>query len=94
MVIGVSTQDNESHAEFANKYNLPFLLLPDEEAEIAKAYGVGSVLGFTKRATFVIDREGIIARVYESVSPPGHASEILADLKALRPRPGDAIPGA
>lgn len=83
VVIGVSTQDNETHAAFAKKYNLPFLLVPDEEAHIAKAYGVGSLLGFSKRVTFIIDRDGKIARVYENVSPPGHASEILADLETL-----------
>lgn len=91
VVIGVSTQDNESHSAFAKKYNLPFLLLPDEDAKIAKAYGVGSVLGFTKRVTFVIDRDGIIARVYESVSPPGHASEILVDLNDLGPGKAEPV---
>lgn len=87
VVLGVSTQDNETHAAFAKKYNLPFLLIPDEEAHLAEAYGVGSLLGFSKRVTFIIDREGKIARVYENVSPPGHAKEILADLKALSPAP-------
>ncbi len=83
VVIGVSTQDNESHQEFADRYNLPFLLLPDEDSEIADAYGVGSVLGFTKRVTFIIDRQGRIAKVYERVSPPGHAEEILESIESL-----------
>ncbi len=83
VVIGVSTQDNQSHQEFAERYNLPFLLLPDEDAEIAEAYGVGSVLGFTKRVTFIIDRQGRIAKVYERVSPPGHAEEILEIIERL-----------
>lgn len=89
VVIGVSTQDNASHQEFADRYNLPFLLLPDEDAEIAQAYGVGSVLGFSKRVTFVIDRNGRIAKVYERVSPPGHAEEILKTLGDL-PAPQDS----
>jgi len=86
VVIGVSTQDNTSHQEFADRYNLPFLLLPDEDAHIAQAYGVGSVLGFTKRVTFIIDRKGRIAKVYEKVSPPGHAEEILKTLEELPPQ--------
>lgn len=83
VVIGVSTQDNASHQEFADRYNLPFLLLPDEDATIAQAYGVGSVLGFTKRVTFIIDRQGRIAKVYDRVSPPGHAEEILESIGQL-----------
>lgn len=85
VVIGVSTQDNASHQEFANRYDLPFLLLPDEDATIAQAYGVGSVLGFTKRVTFIIDRQGRIAKVYDRVSPPGHAKEILETIGQLPP---------
>jgi thioredoxin-dependent peroxiredoxin len=85
VVIGVSTQDNESHQEFAERYQLPFLLLPDEDSKIAQTYGVGSVLGFSKRVTFIIDRQGRIAKVYEKVSPPGHAEEILETIELLPP---------
>ncbi len=83
VILGVSTQDNESHRAFAEKHNLPFLLLPDEDSTIAKAFGVGSILGFSKRVTFVINRAGTIAQVYENVSPPGHAKEILEDVSSL-----------
>lgn len=83
VVLGVSTQDNESHRAFAEKHGLPFLLLPDEDASLARSYGVGSIFGFSKRVTFVIDREGKIAKVYERVSPPGHAEEIRQDILQL-----------
>jgi len=83
VVLGVSSDDNESHAKFAKEHGLPFLLLPDEEHALARAYGVRTPFGMTKRVTFVIDRQGVIARVYDSVSPKKHAQEILADLAAL-----------
>lgn len=85
VVLGVSSQDNESHREFAERYSLPFLLIPDEDLSIAERYGVGSILGFSKRVTFLIDRQGRVAQVYDKVSPPGHAAEILQDVRQLPP---------
>jgi len=87
VIIGVSTQDNETHQDFARELGLPFLLLPDEEGEIAASYGVGSFLGFTKRKTVIIDREGVVARVYDDVSPENHAAEVLTVLKELSSKP-------
>jgi len=84
VVLGVSTDDTESHVAFANKYNLPFLLLPDKDATIAKAYGVPLRLGTAKRVTFIIDRQGKVAKVFPEVNPQGHAAEILATLSSLR----------
>jgi peroxiredoxin Q/BCP len=84
VVLGVSTDDNASHAAFATKYNLPFMLLPDKDASIAKAFGVPLRLGTAKRVTFVIDRAGKIAKVFPDVNPTGHAAEILAVLSSLK----------
>lgn len=83
MVLGVSTDDTESHVAFANKYQLPFMLLPDKNGVIAQAYGVPLTLGHAKRVTFVIDRQGKIAKVFPDVNPSGHAAEILAALASL-----------
>jgi peroxiredoxin Q/BCP len=83
VVLGVSTQDNESHVAFANKYQLPFLLLPDKDGVIAGAYGVPLRLGIAKRVTFIIDRQGKIAKVFPEVNPSGHAAEILTVLTSL-----------
>jgi peroxiredoxin Q/BCP len=84
VVLGVSTDDNTSHVAFAEKYKLPFLLLPDTSSAIAKAYGVPVRLGMSKRVTFVIDREGKITKVFSDVNPVGHANEILAALSVQR----------
>jgi peroxiredoxin Q/BCP len=84
VVLGVSTDDNASHTAFATKYNLPFLLLPDKDAAIAKAFGVPLRMGTAKRVTFVIDRTGKIAKVFPDVNPTGHGAEILAVLSSLK----------
>jgi peroxiredoxin Q/BCP len=84
VVLGVSTDDNASHTAFAEKYKLPFLLLPDPGGAIAKAYGVPLRIGLAKRVTFVIDRQGKIAKVFPDVNPTGHANEILSALSAQK----------
>ncbi len=83
VVIGVSTDNAESHRAFTQKYELPFLLLPDPDGKIAGAFGVPLHLGMAKRVTFVIDKNGRIAKVFPAVSPQGHAEEVLAVLRGL-----------
>lgn len=86
-VLGVSLDNTESHAEFADKYHLPFPLLADQRGEVARAYGVLWKIGplaFAKRQTFIINPEGKLARHYPKVNAETHAGEVLADLKALQ----------
>jgi peroxiredoxin Q/BCP len=78
VVLGVSEQGAGSHAAFAEKYQLPFPLLPDERGELAAAYHVPVTIGLAKRVTYLIGKDGRIARVWPSVTPTGHAQEILA----------------
>jgi len=84
VVLGVSTDDNASHVAFAEKYKLPFLLLPDSGGSIASAYGVPLRLGMAKRVTFIIGRDGKIVNVFPDVTPTGHANEILSALAQER----------
>ena len=69
-VIGVSTDDDESHGKFASKHEVPFALVSDSEKKLARAYGAFSglraLLGRTTRITFVIDKQGTIAAVFDS----------------------------
>jgi peroxiredoxin Q/BCP len=81
VVLGVSEQDAASHAAFAEKYHLPFPLLPDERGELATAYHVPVMAGFAKRVTYLVGKDGRIARVWPSVTPTGHAQEILAAVR-------------
>jgi peroxiredoxin Q/BCP len=81
-VFGVSTQDNTSHKAFAEKYKLPFGLLPDEKGEIAKKFGVPVVDGKARRITYLIGKDGKVKHVWPKVTPVGHAGEILAQVDA------------
>src|SRR5882724_9108567 len=83
VVLGVSEQGNASHAVFAEKYHLSFPLLPDERGEIAAAYHVPVTLGLARRITYLVGKDGRIARVWPSVTPTGHASEILSSVVEL-----------
>jgi len=68
-VIGVSVDSDDSHKKFAKEHGLPFDLVSDKNKEIAKAYGATSflrdILGKTSRVTYVIDKKGEIAGVFE-----------------------------
>ncbi len=84
VVFGVSGQDNTSHKAFAEKYKLPFALLPDEKGEIAKKYGVPMVDGKARRITYLIGKDGKIKHVWPKVTPVGHAGEILAEVESSK----------
>jgi peroxiredoxin Q/BCP len=84
VVLGVSPDSAASHERFAKKYGLPFTLVADEDHAIAERYGVWqekSMYGRTymgiARTTFVIDKQGRIAHVFEQVKPEGHSGEVL-----------------
>lgn len=86
-VFGVSADTDASHQKFAAKYQLNFPLLADPELTLLKALGVWvqkSMYGKTymgvARATFVVDPEGRIEKVWPKVNPEGHAEEVLAYL--------------
>ncbi len=79
VVLGVSTDDESSHQQFTQKFNLPFPLLADTDGAITKVYDVDGG-GYAKRVTYVIDGSGKISHVYSSVKTDTHATDILADL--------------
>ena len=85
VVIGISLDTVESHFKFSEKYNLPFDILSDKNKEVAKAYGV---LGFgglvTIRVTFIIGKNGKIARIFPKVDVKQHSEEILKALDELQ----------
>lgn len=85
-VVGISVDDSASHSAFAKKYHLPFPLLSDKEGKVADRYGALTNLGIvkiTRRYTFLINPQGLIAKVYLSVDTSRHSQEIINDLKAL-----------
>ena len=87
VVIGVSKDSITSHQKFAQKHDLPFILLSDPELQAIQAYGVwqekklyGKVSMGVVRTTFIIDEQGNIEKVMPKVKPDTNAAEILAYL--------------
>ncbi|MGD0510949.1 MAG: peroxiredoxin [Candidatus Micrarchaeaceae archaeon] len=85
VIIGVSNDDIDSHKKFCNKYSLNFLLLSDPESKTIKdydAYGNKGVFGFgTLRKTYIIGKDGKIAKVFGKVQPLDHNKEVISALK-------------
>ncbi|MBW4469161.1 MAG: peroxiredoxin [Stenomitos rutilans HA7619-LM2] len=84
-VFGVSLDDELSHQQFTEKFNLPFPLLADVDGAIAKAYDVimernGTL--YAQRVTYVIGGDRKIEKVYTSIQTETHASDILAEIAA------------
>ena len=89
-VLGVSPDTSKSHTKFINKFDLPFTLLADTERHVIKLYDVwGLKKNFGReyegviRTTFLIDGDGIIARVLENVRAADHSTEILSTLQEI-----------
>ena len=86
-VIGISKDSVASHLKFAQKYDLPFILLSDPELQAIQSYGVwqekklyGKVSMGVVRTTYIINEQGIIEKVMPKVKPDTNAAEILAYL--------------
>jgi len=88
VILGVSPDSVKSHDKFISKFQLPFPLLADEDKKMCLDYGVwveksmyGKKYMGVARTTFIINKSGIIAKVFEKVKPEGHNAEIIAVLK-------------
>jgi thioredoxin-dependent peroxiredoxin len=83
-IIGVSPDDEDSHRKFREKMGIPYLLASDVKTEISRMYGAYGPKSFmgkeyegVNRSTFLIDKNGIIIRVFDKVKPLGHSEEVL-----------------
>jgi peroxiredoxin Q/BCP len=90
VILGVSTDSLDSHGEFISAHGLSFPLLSDADAATATAYGVwkekdrhGRKAMGIERTTFVIDRDGVIRRIWRKVKVEQHADEVLEAVRAL-----------
>ena len=85
-VVGVSKDDLQSHGKFCSKYGLKLLLLSDPTSAMIKSYDAHGDLGIfgmgTLRKTYIIDKDGKIAKIYPKVKPDGHEKEVLEFLSA------------
>ena len=90
VVAGISRDSLESHANFKAKMAFPFPLVSDADEALCNAFGVikmknmyGKKVRGIERSTFVIDKDGNLAREWRGVKVPGHAEEVLAFVKTL-----------
>ncbi len=90
VVLGVSADDIASHQKFADKYGLSFPLLADTDTKVSQAYGVwkerdmfGKKYMGVNRETFLIDKEGIVRKVWPKVKAAEHAQEVLETVESL-----------
>ncbi len=88
-VIGISGDTAESHARFSGRHRLPFILLSDPGGAVASRFGVGKTLGILPgRATFLVDRQGIVRHVYRSqLLPAQHITQMLRVLAEIQSKP-------
>lgn len=90
VVYGISPDSVKSHKKFEEKHKLNFSLLADSEKEVVQKYDVWKEKSFmgkkymgVERTSFIINPEGTIAKIYEKVTPAGHVTKVIADLKSL-----------
>lgn len=86
-IVGVSVDDDETHARFAERHHIGFSLISDRNREISRAYGVLRAFGvFTKRVTFVIDTTGVIRGVFHyELNAHKHLDGVRNLLRELEP---------
>ena len=82
-VIGISSDGLKSHQKFAARHKLPFILLSDSKKKVQRLFKLPKILFglYTKRITFVIDKEGLVFYVHSSLMPDTHIKKALQQLK-------------
>lgn len=84
VVLGASADTVDLNQKFADKNEYPFALLSDSDLKLIPALGIQSPKGkMAQRVTFVVDKDGKIAKIYDKVSPKGHAEQVAKDVKEL-----------
>src|SRR2546428_3864991 len=90
VVLGISADDIPSHQKFADKYGLSFPLLADTDTTVSQLYGVwkeknmfGKKYMGVNRSTFLIDKDGIVRKIWHTVKPDAHADEVLQAIETL-----------
>jgi peroxiredoxin Q/BCP len=81
VIIGISVDTLADQQKFTDKEHLNFPLVADSDKKAAKAYGALGPRGFANRYTFVIDKQGVIRKVYTTVNPQNHPEEVLTFVK-------------
>ena len=88
VILGISKDDQKSHARFKGKYGLNFPLVSDVDGKVCEAFGVwvektnyGKKYFGIERSTFLLDEQGVVTKVWRKVKVDGHAAKVLAEIK-------------
>ena len=82
-MLGASADTVDLNQQFTDKNKYTYPLLSDSDKKLITALGIATKGGTAMRVTYIVDKEGKIAKVYDKVAPKGHAEEVLKDVKAL-----------
>ena len=82
-MLGASADTLDLNNQFTEKNMYTYPLLCDVDKKLITALGIKAAAGYANRVTYIVDKEGKIAKVYEKVAPKGHADQVLKDVKAL-----------
>ena len=83
VLFAISIDSVEDQKKFVQEYNIPYLHLSDPTKQTCKKYAGLNIVGLAKRSTFVIDKEGIIQKIYRNIDVENHGREIADFLKKL-----------
>lgn len=83
VLFAISIDTVESQKKFVQEYGVPYPHLSDTKKDTCKAYAGLNIAGLAKRSTFVIDKQGIIRKIFRSMDTESHGKEILGFLKSL-----------
>jgi thioredoxin-dependent peroxiredoxin len=91
VIVGISPDASGAQSDFKNKFDLPFTLLADVDHKTAEDYGVwepmtwqGNTFMAAARTTFLIDKDGVIRKIFRKVNPIGHAEEVYLALQEIQ----------
>lgn len=82
-MLGASADKLDLNQQFTEKNKYTYPLLCDVDKKLITALGIKTANGLAMRVTYIVDKDGKIAKVYSKVTPKGHAEEVLKDVKAL-----------
>ncbi len=83
VLFAISIDNVDSQAKFVDEYKIPYVHLSDTEKNTCKLYAGLNIAGLGKRSTFVIDKEGLIRKVFRDIDVKSHGQQILDSLKQL-----------
>ena len=83
VLFAISIDTVEEQKKFADVYNIPYLHLSDPTKEICKKYAGLNIVGLAKRSTFIIDKQGVIKKIFRNIYVEKHGQEIVNSLKQL-----------